>query len=86
MSSYLNAFIVSDLDYISNEVGLGADETLHRVWVRPDSLTKAPYALDNSIAVLKALEDYVDFKFELAKMDSAGVPAKTGVSCIILFN
>jgi len=80
MSSYLNAFIVSDLDYISNQEGLGADETIHRVWVRPDSLSKAPYALDNSIAFLKALENYVGFNYELPKMDSVGVPQKGGVS------
>lgn len=78
MSSYLLAFIVSDLEHISNEKGLGAGETLHRVWVRPDSLDKAQYALDNSVNVLKALEEYVGFKYELPKVDSAGVPLKSG--------
>lgn len=78
MSSYLLAFIVSDLESISNEATKLPTETLHRVWVRPDSLSKAPYALENSIAAVKALEEYVGFKYELPKVDSAGVPNKSG--------
>lgn len=78
MSSYLLAFVVSDLGYISNLDTVQPGETIHRVWVRPDSLLKAHYALDNSINVLKALEDYVGFKYELPKVDSAGVPNKSG--------
>lgn len=78
MSSYLLAFVVSDLEHISNELTKLPSETLHRIWVRPDMLTKAPYALDNSVAVLKALEDYVGFKYEMPKVDSAGVPSKGG--------
>jgi len=76
MSSYLLAFVVSDLDFISNEPAGG--ETQHRVWVRPDSTAKAYYALDNSIAILKTLEEYVGFDYELPKMDSVGVPQKGG--------
>lgn len=78
MSSYLLAFVVSDLEHISNADTKLSDETLHRIWVRPDSLSKAPYALDNSIKVLKALENYVGFKYEMPKIDSAGVPEKAG--------
>lgn len=78
MSSYLLAFVVSDLGYISNIETARAGETIHRVWVRPDSLTKAEYALENSINVLKVLEDYIGFKYELPKVDSAGVPNKSG--------
>jgi len=39
---------------------------------------KAPYALESSVRVLKALEEYVGFKYELPKVDSAGVPNKGG--------
>jgi aminopeptidase N len=77
MSSYLNAFLIGDFKYISNINDKLPDDTLHRIIVRPDSLTKAPYALENSIAALKALETYVNFKYEISKMDSAGVPGKT---------
>lgn len=78
MASYLLAFIVSDLQFISNAETKTADETLHRIWVRPDSLKKAKYALDNSIGALKALENFVGMKYEMEKVDSAGVPNKSG--------
>lgn len=78
MSSYLLAFVVSDFKYISNEAGKAPTDTLHRVWVRPDSITKADYALENSAKVLKALEDYVGFDFVLPKVDSAAIPNKGG--------
>ena len=78
MSTYLLAFVVSDLKSITNEDTKAPEATLHRIWVRPDSLTKARYALSNSEGALKALEDYVGFKYELPKVDSAGVPNKGG--------
>lgn len=78
MSSYLLAFVVSDFEYISNEDTKLPNETLHRVWVKPDSVPKARYAVENSAAVLKALEDYVGFPYELSKVDSAAIPNKGG--------
>lgn len=78
MSSYLLAFLVSDLDFISNADEKLPTDTLHRVWVRPDSLKKAQYALENSIKILKELETYTGFNYEMPKMDSAGVPNKGG--------
>lgn len=78
MSSYLLAFVISDLESVTNEDSKGADDTLHRVWVRPDSLSKAWFALESSELALKALEDYLGFKFELPKLDSAGIPNKSG--------
>lgn len=78
MASYLLAFIVSDLEHISNADTKLPDETLHRIWVRPDSLNKARYALENSVKALKTLEEYVGVPFELSKVDSAGVPNKSG--------
>lgn len=78
MSSYLLAFVVSDFEYISNAKTKQQDETLHRIWVRPDSIKKAQFALDSSEAVLKTLEDYVGFKYELPKVDSAAIPNKGG--------
>lgn len=78
MSSYLNAWVISDLKYIDNSETKKEGETLHRIIVREDSLEKAPYALQNSIDSLKALEEYVGYKYELSKVDSAGVPGKSG--------
>lgn len=75
MSSYLNAFLISDF------AGVGITkpgETVHRIWVRPDSMDKTFYALNNSISALKALEEYTGFKYELNKVDSTGIPYKGG--------
>lgn len=78
MSSYLLAFVVSELESISNEVGLLEGDTLHRVYVRSDYLHRAPFALENSINALKALEEYVGYDFEMPQINSAGVPNKGG--------
>lgn len=78
MSSYLLAFVVSDFDYVSNEETKLPNETLHRVWVRPDSVSRARFAVESSEAVLKALEEYVGFPYELPKVDSAAIPNKGG--------
>lgn len=78
MSSYLLAFVISDLQSVTNEQIKGEDETLHRIWVRPDSVSKAWFALQSADEALKALENYLNFKFELPKMDSAGIPNKNG--------
>lgn len=78
MSSYLLAFVVSDLVPITNTKTMQPGDTIHRIWVRPDSVLKAPYALDNSILALKELEKYVRYNYELPKVDSAGIPAKGG--------
>lgn len=78
MASYLLAFIVSDLESIDNADTKLDGETLHKIWVRSDSLSKAKFALENSVNALKALEDFVGVKFELPICNSAGVPLKTG--------
>lgn len=78
MSSYLLAFVISDLQSITNENTKQPDDTLHRIWVRPDSLSRADFALESSELALKALENYLSFKFALPKLDSAGIPNKSG--------
>jgi hypothetical protein len=76
MSTYLNAFFIGDFAYIDNNATKGPDDTYMRVIVRPDQTTKTPFALENTENALKALESYVDFEYEISKMDSAGVPNK----------
>lgn len=78
MSSYLLAFVVSDLKHISNEATKSPRSTLHRVWARPDAVDKAQYSLDNSVAALDALEKFVGYIYNLEKVDSAGIPLKGG--------
>lgn len=77
MSTYLNAFVISDLKHIDNSDTKAENDTLHRIHVREDSLEKAWYALENSVKALKKLEEYVGFKYEMKTMDSAGTPGKT---------
>lgn len=76
MSSYTLAFLISDFDYISNEnkVADGTDELVQRFYGRPGSTEKLHFALDNSINILKALEEYFGLKFPLDKMDNAAIP------------
>lgn len=76
MSSYLLAFVVSEFANITNELTKEPRETLHRVWTKPDSISKAPFALENSVKVLKALEEYCYFDYVLPKVDSAAIPNK----------
>ena len=76
MSSYLLAFVVSEFAYISNENTRGTRETLHRVWTKPNSISKANFALDTSVKTLKALEDYCGFDYVLPKVDSAAIPER----------
>lgn len=83
MSSYLNAFVISDLGKI--EIAK-TGETEHRIWVRPDSIDKASYALDHSVKALKALEEYTGFTYELKKVDSAGIPNKSGAMEVSVTN
>ncbi|KAG5680753.1 hypothetical protein PVAND_010240 [Polypedilum vanderplanki] len=76
MSSYLLAYVVSEFASITNEATRQPREVLHRVWTKPDSISKAPYALENSVKALKALESYCNFDFALSKVDSAAIPNK----------
>jgi aminopeptidase N len=79
MSSYLLAFAVADFDYLDNSDTVAQrNETYQRIIVRPDGVSKAKYALDVSIKTLEALEGYVNYKYEINKLDSIGVPNKGG--------
>lgn len=79
MSSYLLAFAVADFEYLDNSDTIAErNETYQRIIVRSDSVSKARYALENSIKTLEALEEYVNYKYEINKLDSIGVPNKGG--------
>lgn len=82
MSSYLNAFVISDLASVDDGISKPG-ETTHHIWVRPDSIGKVGFALNHSIESLKALEEYTGFQYELTKVDSAGIPNKGGAMEVI---
>lgn len=78
MSSYLNAFLVSDFEVLTNNLTKNVNETLQGVWTRPGESTKAQYGLDNSVKILNALEEFAGKKYSLPKLDSGAIPGKGG--------
>lgn len=72
MSSYLNAWVVSD--FASRSLDNGPKATRHSVFSRLEDVNKVQSALDHSYLFLKQLEDYCDYKYELSKMYSAAIP------------
>lgn len=72
MSSYLNAWVISD--FASRSLDNGPEATRHSVFARLDDVNKVQSALDHSFVFLKALEDYCSYKYELSKMYSAAIP------------
>lgn len=72
MSSYLNAWVISD--FASRSLDNGPEATAHSVFARLDDVSKVQSALDHSYVFLKELEDYCDYKYELSKMYSAAIP------------
>lgn len=78
MSSYLNAFLVSDFEALSNELTKNSNETLQRIWTRPGEAARAQYGLDNSVKLLNELEKFAGIKYSLPKLDSGAIPGKGG--------
>lgn len=74
MSSYLLAFFISDFVEISNEATKSENETLQRIWTRPDSVQKAQFALQHSIDAFRIVENYLGVKCDMQKIDSIAVP------------
>lgn len=84
MSTYLNAYAISDFVYSSNEATKTPDQVLQRIFVRPGEQDKTTFALESSEKLLHELEDYVSMTYDLEKLDSIAVPGK--VSEYILLN
>lgn len=72
MSSYLNAWVISD--FASRSLDNGPQATRHSVFARLEDIDKVQTALENSYLFLKKLEDYCNYKYELPKMYSAAIP------------
>lgn len=74
MSSYLLAFLISDFGVLTNEATIEAGETIHRIYARKQDIQRTAFALDNSYKLLKALEEYAKYDYEISKMDSGAIP------------
>lgn len=72
MSSYLNAWVISD--FASRSLDNGPQATRHSIFARLEDVEKVKSALDHSFLFLKQLEDYCSYEYELSKMYSAAIP------------
>lgn len=72
MSSYLNAWVISDL--ASRSLDNGPQATRHSIFARLEDVDRVQLALKNSYSFLKELEDFCDYKYELPKLYSAAIP------------
>lgn len=74
MSTYLLAFIVSDYKENSNKDSIESGETIHTIYAKNEGIDRTRFALENSAALLKELENYVSIKFELTQVSHVAVP------------
>lgn len=70
MSTYLVAFIVSDMKNMTN----APNRFPHRIFVPQPDLDAAEYGLKHSEIVLNTLQQYLQVNFSMPKMDQAVVP------------
>ncbi|GFG29435.1 hypothetical protein Cfor_02392, partial [Coptotermes formosanus] len=68
MSTYIVAFVVSDLKNLSMHDGKNT------VWLREDVLPQGKYAVSIAQAVMMFLENYTEIIYELPKVDQVAVP------------
>jgi hypothetical protein len=73
MSTYLLGFVLSDFEF---EELRKPGETLQRVASRSVKGKTAKHVLEITGEVLKNLKGYLDFDFELGKLDSIAIPMK----------
>lgn len=68
MSTYLVAFIVSDLEVMHSERGNVS------VWARGEAIQQSSYSLKIGPEILRYFEDYFQIKFPLPKIDMVALP------------
>lgn len=68
MSTYLTAFLVSDLQ------GFGSSDKLIKIWTRKYLSFQSRYAAEITPTILHFFENYFQIKFPLPKIDIVAVP------------
>uniref|UniRef100_A0A672SFI0 Aminopeptidase n=1 Tax=Sinocyclocheilus grahami TaxID=75366 RepID=A0A672SFI0_SINGR len=71
MSTYLVAFIISDLQSISKKSQHGVEISVYTV---PEKISQAEYALNTAVTLLDFYDDYFDIPYPLPKHDLAAIP------------
>ncbi|KAJ8733116.1 hypothetical protein PYW08_001414 [Mythimna loreyi] len=77
MSTYLLAYLVSNLDYVDNAMDTPFKDLYRvsfRVYSRPDTQNTAMFALEFGQKNMVELEKYTEFEYEFPKLDKAAVP------------
>lgn len=72
MSTYLLAFVISDFPSTDD-----LPEN-HRIFARPTAIDDTAFALKSSVLITKALEEYLQVDYTMAKMDQVAIPDKGG--------
>ncbi|KAJ9582916.1 hypothetical protein L9F63_022740, partial [Diploptera punctata] len=68
MSTYLVAFVVSDLKNLTTKDGK------YSVWMREEVISQGKYALSIAPNIIQAMEQYTGIQYELPKLDQVAVP------------
>lgn len=75
MSTYLVAFIVSDLVKTNSSLGESSDSMpAINIWTRPEVADMTDFSYNITKKILPFLEDYFGTKFVLPKIDMVSVP------------
>lgn len=73
MSTYLVAFIISDYKNLTKNAS-ATNPTQQSIFTPPEVLNQAQYGLDEGVAILNALEKYLEVPYGLTKIDQAAIP------------
>ncbi|PSN55741.1 Aminopeptidase N [Blattella germanica] len=68
MSTYLVAFVVSDLKNLTSEDGK------YSVWLREQIISQGKFALSIAPGIIQEMENYTGIKYELPKLDQVAIP------------
>lgn len=73
MSTYLVAFIISD--YVNNTINASdKNPTQQSIYTSQETLNQTQYGLTEGVAILNALEKYLNVPYGLPKLDQAAIP------------
>lgn len=86
MQTYLNAFVVSDFDFLSNENTKRPDALLQRVFGQPSIIASgdADFALEAGERIMEAMEGYFRYNYSLPKLDQVNLGMNNKVSVLII--